>query len=87
MGCCRYREGDDVSDNLVLEHLRAIRSELREVRGEQTERRMRIGAIERSMARVEVEQAELRAEFGSRFDRVLDRLDRIERRLEIAPAH
>ena len=76
-----------MSDNLVLEHLRAIRSELREVRNEQTEQRMRIGAIERSMARVEVEQAELRAGFRSRFDQVLDRLDRIVRRLEIAPAH
>ena len=76
-----------MSDNLVLEHLRAIRSELREVRNEQTEQHIRIGAIERSMARVEVEQAELRAGFGRRFDQVLDRLDRISRRLEIAPAH
>ena len=76
-----------MSDSLVLEHLRAIHSELREVGNEQTEQRMRIGAIERSMARVEVEQAELRAGFRSRFDQVLDRLDRIVRRLEIAPAH
>ncbi|GEM_PF-6889630 len=44
-----------MSDNLVLEHLRAIRAELREVRNEPIEQRMRIGAIERSMARVEVE--------------------------------
>ena len=72
------------TDNLVLEMLRAIRGDIAEMRAEQREQRARIGAIERAVAHLEREQAELRAEIGARFDRVLDRLDRIERRLDLA---
>ena len=72
------------TDNLVLEMLRAIRGDIAEMRVEQREQRARIGAIERAVAHLEREQAELRAEIGARFDRVLDRLDRIERRLDLA---
>ena len=36
---------------LVLEHLRAIRSELHEIREEQREQRTRLGSIERSIER------------------------------------
>jgi hypothetical protein len=71
--------------NLVLEHLRAIRGEFAEFRVEQREQRMRLGAIERSLAHIERDGAEFRAEIGVRFDRVLDRLDRIEARLELVP--
>ena len=61
--------------NLVLEHLRAIRAEIHEVREEQREQRIRLGAIERGVA-----------EMSLRLDRVHDRLDRIERRLDLIEA-
>ncbi len=72
-----------MSDNLVLDILRAIRGDITEVRAEQREQRGRLAAIERSLSHIEREGAEQRAETGGRFDRVLDRLDRIEARLEL----
>lgn len=72
-----------MSDNLVLELLRAIRGDISEMRTEQREQRGRLAAIERSLAHIEREAAEQRAEIGGRFDRVLDRLERIDRRLDI----
>lgn len=81
-----------MSDNLMLDHLRAIRAELRELRIEQKEQRARIAAIEwtlvdllRSFAAIKGEEVGLRAEFSGRFDRVLDRLDTIDRRLDAMP--
>ena len=75
-----------MSDNLVLELLRAIRADIAELRTEQREQRGRIAAMERSLAHIERDGAEQRAELGGRFDRVLDRLDRIERRLDLTDA-
>ena len=75
-----------MSDNLVLELLRAIRGDIAEIRTEQREQRGRLAAIERSLAHIERDGAEARAEVGGRFDRILDRLDRIERRLDLAEA-
>ena len=72
--------------NLVLELLRSMRAEFDEFRIEQREQRTRLGALERTLAHIERDGAEFRAEIGARFDRVLDRLDRIERRLELIPA-
>jgi hypothetical protein len=68
--------------NLVLEHLRAIRSELHEIREEQREQRTRLGSIERSISYMTREIAEM----GLRLDRMHDRLDRIERRLDLVEA-
>jgi septal ring factor EnvC (AmiA/AmiB activator) len=83
----------DQPDNLVLEHLRAIREDLNQVRAEQREQRTRLGSIERLLTHSEHEFAELRAEtsairsdIGGRLDRVTDRLERIERRLNLADA-
>jgi hypothetical protein len=61
-----------MSDSLILEHLRAIRAEAAEDRAEQREQRVRLGAIERSLAHVERDVSELRAEVNGRFDRVLE---------------
>jgi hypothetical protein len=72
--------------DLVLEHLKAIRGDIAEIRAEQREQRGRIGAIERTLAHLERDGAETRAETGGRFDRILDRLERIERRLDIVSA-
>ncbi len=76
-----------MGDNIVQDLLQGIRDELRGLRNEPREQQVMITTIERSMAHVEAEQAVFRAEWNIRFDRVLDRLDRIERRLEITPTH
>jgi len=76
-----------MGDNAVQDLLEGIREELRGLRSEPREQQVMITTIERSMAHVEAEQAVFRAEWNIRFDRVLDRLDRIERRLEITPTH
>ena len=73
-------------ESIVLELLRAIRGDIAEMRTEQREQRGRLAAIERSLAHVERDGAEQRAETGGRFDRVLDRLDRIENRLDLRDA-
>jgi hypothetical protein len=62
----------DDGPNLVLEHLRAIRAEVHEVREEQREQRLRLGGIERSMAGIQIELAGLHSEIadmGRRLDR------------------
>jgi septal ring factor EnvC (AmiA/AmiB activator) len=60
--------------NLVLQHLRAIRSELHEIREEQREQRTRLGSIERSISSMTREIAEM----GLRLDRIERRLDFVE---------
>jgi septal ring factor EnvC (AmiA/AmiB activator) len=69
----------EAAPNLVLEHLRAIRSELQEIREEQREQRGRLGSIERSISHMTREIAEM----GLRLDRLHDPLNRIERRLDL----
>ena len=66
------------ASNLVLEHLRAIRTELHEIR----EQRGRLGSIECSISHMTREIAEM----GLRLDRMHDRLGRIERRLDLVEA-
>jgi hypothetical protein len=68
--------------NLVLKHLRAIRAELKEVREEQREQHLRLGAIERGIANMASEIAQM----GLRLDRMHGRIDRIERRLGLVEA-
>jgi septal ring factor EnvC (AmiA/AmiB activator) len=50
------------------------------------EQRTRLAAMQRSLAYIEQEFAELRAAVGGRFDRVYDRLELIERRLDLRDA-
>ncbi len=68
--------------DLVLATLHAIRADLAEIRAEQREQRQPLGAIERHLAHMDLTAAKT----GTRLDRVLDSLDRIERRLELADA-
>jgi hypothetical protein len=65
--------------NLVLEHLRAIRTELHEIREEQREQGGCLGSIERSISHMTREIAGM----GLRLDRMHERLDRFERRLDL----
>ena len=75
-----------MSDNLVLELLRAIHGDISELKSEQREQRGRLAAIEQSLSHIERDGAEQRAEIGGRFDRLLDRLEKIERRLDLRDA-
>jgi len=67
---------------LVIEHLHAMRDELREIREEQRGQRSRLGSIERSISHMTREMAEM----GLRLDRMHDCLARIERRLNLGEA-
>lgn len=62
----------DAAPNLVLEHLRAIRDELQQLREEQREQRIRSGSIERGIVNLLSELTEM----GLRIDRLHDRIDR-----------
>jgi septal ring factor EnvC (AmiA/AmiB activator) len=78
-----------MSDNIVLEMLRAIRSDIGHIDGELKEHGRRLTRIELSLAAMRRDQAndaEARADMEARFDRLRERVDRIERRLDIAPA-
>jgi hypothetical protein len=69
----------DEPTNLVLEHLRTIRTDLTEIRQEQREQRLRLSGIERGIVNLLSEVTEM----GLRLDRMHDRIDRIERRLDL----
>lgn len=74
-------------DNLLLEHMRAIRADLGDIRETQREHGHRLTRIEGSVAGLRRDQAgdaEDVARIDGRFDRIMERIDRIERRLEIA---
>ena len=68
------------ADNLVLEHLRHIRRAVDETREDVREIKTRVGSVERELAQVHVKIAEQ----SFRIDRLGDRGERIERRLELA---
>ncbi|MCB8874214.1 hypothetical protein [Acidisoma silvae] len=79
----------DAPDNLVLELLRAIRAENARTNEILTEHGHRLARIEIGMAglrRDQASDAEAVALMGLRFDRVDERLDRIERRLGLIEA-
>jgi hypothetical protein len=74
------------TENLVLEHLRAIRTEVGAVRETQIEHGHRLTRIELGQATVRRESsydAEQAAEQSARMDRLSERVERVERRLEI----
>lgn len=71
-------------DNLVIEHLKALRNELRdfwnEAREEFATLKMRINSLERGVAGMHDDAATLQA----RIDSVDSRIDKMERRLELS---
>jgi uncharacterized protein YciI len=73
-------------DNLVLELLRTIGGDIAEMKTEQREQRGRLATIERHLAHIKRDGAEQRAVVSGRFDRILDRLEKIERRLDLRDA-
>lgn len=74
-------------DNLLLEHLKRIQAELSATRERDREIISRLGNIERSVAGLRRDLAqseEVSAQIGVRLDRLAGRVERIERRLELA---
>ena len=77
-------------DNLVLEHLRALRNELREFRTrhdqDMSDIKQRLTTLERGIGGMKRDTAELyddHARQQASIDRLAERIDRIERRLEL----
>lgn len=76
-----------MSDNLVLEHLRHIRAVVDATRDDVRELKHRVSAVEIALAGLRRDDAGLAeglAMLGARTDRLSERIERVERRLEIA---
>lgn len=70
----------DETENLVLEHLRAIRSWQPTADQHFSDIVMRLGAIEHHIAALNMSDVQ----HGTEIDRIKDRLARIEKRLELS---
>jgi uncharacterized coiled-coil protein SlyX len=80
----------DNIENLVLEHLRSLRNELRDFRtrhdADMSDIKQRLTTLERGIAGMKRDSAELyddHARQQAAIDRLSERMDRIERRLEL----
>lgn len=74
------------TNNLVLEHLRDVRADLRYMRDSLREQGSRLTRIELGLAGLRRDQGSDAggvAEMGLRLDRLTDQIHRIERRLDI----
>lgn len=74
------------TDNLVIEHLRAIRNEIAAVKADTTDTRQRLCSVEISigdMRRNIVHFFEDMAHQQITMDKLLDRVQRIEKRLDL----
>ncbi|TSD88536.1 hypothetical protein FFK22_011905 [Mycobacterium sp. KBS0706] len=63
---------DEKTNNLVLEHLRHIRGAVDDIREDMREVKSRLGLLEQQYAII-----------SGRLDRLTDRVERIERRLDL----
>lgn len=77
-------------ENLLLEHLKALRHEVRDFRvrmeDDLKDVKLRLASLERGQAKSHAEFAELYGESArqqSSIDRLAERIERIERRLEL----
>lgn len=76
----------DNVENLVLEHLRAIRADIARMERKQDEAITRLGRLELAVAGLRRDVAhtdEAAAEQNVRIDHLAERVERIERRLEL----
>jgi archaellum component FlaC len=76
----------DVPDNLVLEHLRHIRDVVDELREDVRELKHRTSSMEQQVANFAAVEASHYAGMSIRLDRLTDRIERIERRLDLVSA-
>ena len=77
----------DNIENLVLEHLRAIRADMVYMKDDVREIKSRVNTLEAGQATIIQQIGHLTgmaAEHHVRYDRLLERIEKIERRLEIA---
>ena len=76
----------DAIENLIIDHLRHIRGRVDRIAEDMSELKLRMSGIETSMTLVKREITagdETDARQQVSLDRVIERLDRIERRLEL----
>jgi hypothetical protein len=74
-------------ENLVLEHLRAIRTDMASMKDDVRDIKSRVNTLEAGQATIIQQIGHLTgmaAEQHVRYDRLVERIERIERRLEIA---
>ncbi len=67
------------TENLVLEHLRAIRGDIAEIKGDLHFLRQRVGALEQHMATL----ITMIPTYNDELEKLRKRVSRIERRLEL----
>ncbi len=72
-----------MSESLVLEHLRAIRGDIADMKIDIRDVKHRMTALEIAVASFVGTEASHYASLASRADRADDRLDRIERRFDL----
>ncbi|MDZ4350857.1 MAG: hypothetical protein U1A22_15130 [Xanthomonadaceae bacterium] len=75
-------------ENLILEHLRGIRTDVGSMKDDVRELKARITTLEAGQATIIQHLGHLAgtgAEQHARYDRLAERIERIERRLEITP--
>ena len=73
-------------ENLLLEHMRALRADISDIRRTQQEHSVRLTEIAGSVAGLRRDQAldaEASAHLAARVDRLRDDVERIKRRLEL----
>ena len=71
-----------MTDNIVLEHLRAIRSDLSEIKEDIRDVKHRLTSVEMAVSQVHGDFAGQ----SLRIDRIQDRLHRIETRINLSDA-
>ncbi|AJP48096.1 hypothetical protein PG1C_05725 [Rugosibacter aromaticivorans] len=77
------------AENLILEHLRAIRSDTAQIKDDISEIKMRITSIDERLTLAEKGIANIHGDMAMiqlRLDKQGDRIERIEKRLELTPA-
>jgi phage shock protein A len=73
-------------ENIILEHLRAIRTDIGTVKDDVRELKNRVGNLEAGQATILQHlghQASVTAQQHASFDRIVERVERIEKRLEL----
>ena len=76
----------DQIDNIILEHLKAIRSELAEIKADTSDIKLRLHSVDTSvieLRRNDVHLFEDDARQQVSLDKLLERIQRIEKRLEL----
>ena len=76
-------------ENLLLEHMKRMQAEMAAIRHDTAEIKNRMGSVETGIARISQNEAANYAEIIENrhmFDRLSERVERLEKRLEIANA-